>query len=89
MLQLSYIDKLLDQVMLTFRNQFRNQLLHNKLMSKYEFTNHFQDILKKCEDDVRLIQEAPRKMQSFEQSNKSKKTIESLKKPTPEKPKSK
>jgi len=80
MLQLSYIDKLLEQVMLSFRAQYKSQLLHNKLMSKFDFTNHFQDILKQCEDEVKASQEAPRKMMTFEQSNKSKKTVESLKK---------
>ena len=80
MLQLAYVDKLLDQVMLSFRNLYRSQLLQNKLIAKYEFSDKFSEILRLCEDEMKQIQEAPRKMQTWEQSLKSKKTVESFKK---------
>ena len=66
--------------MASFRNLYKNQLLQNKLMDKYEFTEHFNDILRNCELEMKRKLEAPREMQSFESSRKSKKTVESLKK---------
>ena len=78
-LQLSYIDKLLDQVRLEFRDRYKNRLDSLDLYSnQFDFETVFKSCLKRCEQVSKLHETLPKPMKSYEQSEKSKKTIGSM-----------
>lgn len=77
-LQLSYVDKFLDDVHLEFRDKYRNHLNVSDFFTNYDFSHEFQKILKRCEEYGRKVAEQPRKMRTFDESLKSKKTIASM-----------
>ncbi|XP_054708089.1 signal recognition particle receptor subunit alpha-like [Uloborus diversus] len=77
-LQLSYIDKFLDDVHLEFRDKYMKQLESSSFFSNFEFSREFQHILKRCEDYGKKIADQPRKMRTFDESLKSKKTVASM-----------
>ncbi|KAF8777844.1 Signal recognition particle receptor subunit like protein [Argiope bruennichi] len=77
-LQLSYVDKFLDDVHLEFRDKYRKNLNVSDFFGNYDFTHEFHKILRKCEDYGRKIAEQPRKMRTFDESLKSKKTVASM-----------
>ncbi|GFT37505.1 signal recognition particle receptor subunit alpha homolog, partial [Nephila pilipes] len=77
-LQLSYVDKFLDDVHLEFRDKYRKHLNVSDYFAMYDFSHEFSKILKKCEDYGRKIAEQPKKMRTFDESLKSKKTIASM-----------
>lgn len=77
-LQLSYIDKFLDDVQLEFRDKYKEQLEASDFFSNFDFSKEFQHILKKCEEYGRKIADQPRKMRTFDESLKSKKTVASM-----------
>uniref|UniRef100_A0A2L2Y3W6 Signal recognition particle receptor subunit alpha n=1 Tax=Parasteatoda tepidariorum TaxID=114398 RepID=A0A2L2Y3W6_PARTP len=77
-LQLSYIDKFLDDVHLEFRDKYRKQLEGCDFFSNYDFNREFQRILKKCEEFGRKLVDQPKKMRTFDESLKSKKTVASM-----------
>ncbi|GIY54243.1 signal recognition particle receptor subunit alpha homolog [Caerostris darwini] len=77
-LQLSYVDKFLDDVHLEFRDKYRKHLNASDFFSSYDFSHEFQKILRRCEDYGRKIAEQPRKMRTFDESLKSKKTVASM-----------
>ncbi|XP_065337423.1 signal recognition particle receptor subunit alpha homolog isoform X2 [Cloeon dipterum] len=75
-LQLSYVDKLLDDVQLEFRDLYRQQL--QGLRPGLEFRRPFERVLAAAEEWGRRQDNQPRQMRSFEQSHKSKKTVSSM-----------
>ncbi|GBN55502.1 Signal recognition particle receptor subunit alpha [Araneus ventricosus] len=77
-LQLSYVDKFLDDVHLEFRDKYRKHLNVSDFFAGYDFSHEFHKILKKCEDFGRKIAEQPKKMRTFDESLKSKKTVASM-----------
>ncbi|GFW66350.1 signal recognition particle receptor subunit alpha [Trichonephila clavipes] len=77
-LQLSYVDKFLDDVHLEFRDKYRKHLNVSDFFSNYDFSHEYQKILKRCEEYGRKIAEQPRKMRTFDESLKSKKTVASM-----------
>ena len=83
MLPLLYLDKLLDEIQLRFRNRFTSDLREKNFfgLGVYDgFTKEFMQTLQGVENKTKLEKEAklsegPR---SYEQSGKSKKTVNSL-----------
>merc|ERR1711893_344229 len=83
MLPLLYLDKLLDEIQLRFRNRFTSDLREKNFfgLGVYDgFTKEFMQTLQGVENKTKLEKEAklsegPR---SYEQSSKSKKTVNSL-----------
>lgn len=77
-LQLSYIDKLLNDIQLEFRDKYKDDL-EAGVMRNYEFNEDFNRLLKEAELRSKLESQAPTKMRTFEESKKSQKTVASLK----------
>nr|XP_022327645.1 signal recognition particle receptor subunit alpha-like [Crassostrea virginica] len=79
-LQLSYIDKFLTDIQLEFRNRYKDVLQNkaNVLVYGFDFDDSFNKLLKVREDESRRDAQAGRKMRTFEQSDKSKKTVDSM-----------
>ncbi|KAG8186316.1 hypothetical protein JTE90_007337 [Oedothorax gibbosus] len=77
-LQLSYVDKFLDDVHLEFRDKYRKQLNVSDFFSNYDFSHEFQRTLRKCEEYGLKLAAQPRKMRTFDESVKSKKTVASM-----------
>lgn len=75
-LQLSYIDKLLTDIQLKFRDKYKDELEAGTIRS-YDFNDDFHQILR--ETELRSKIQAPAKMRTFQESKKSQKTVESLK----------
>ncbi|RMX42987.1 hypothetical protein pdam_00001837 [Pocillopora damicornis] len=77
-LQLSYVDKLLNDIQLEFRDKYKDDL-EAGIMRNYEFNEDFNRLLKEAELRSKLEAQAPAKMKTFEESKKSQKTVASLK----------
>ncbi|XP_046442253.1 signal recognition particle receptor subunit alpha homolog [Daphnia pulex] len=77
-LQLSYVDKFLNDIHLEFRDAYKNELQLQQFGGKFEINEMFNSILKSAEDWGRLQAAAPKMMKSFEESQKSKKTVASM-----------
>jgi len=79
MLPLQYLDKLLDEIQLLFRDKFSKDLQDRHLFSRAysSFTPTFESTLKRVEMSVRKSGNTSN-MKSFEESEKSKKTLESM-----------
>lgn len=75
-LQLSYIDKLLTDIQLKFRDKYKDELEAGTI-SGYDFNDDFNRILRETESRSKI--QAPAKMRTFQESKKSQKTVESLK----------
>ena len=60
-LQLSYVDKFLDDIQREFRDRYKDDLQRSKLCRNFaDFTPTFQLMLKSAEDEARLIAKAPK-----------------------------
>lgn len=78
-LQLSYVDKFLNDVHLEFRDKYKNDLRgSSRNFQQYDFMSEFQRILVDAEDWGRLQMKLPKQMRTFEDSLKSKKTVSSM-----------
>ncbi|BFZ25505.1 hypothetical protein BsWGS_28544 [Bradybaena similaris] len=79
-LQLSYVDKFLTDIQLEFRERYKNVLVNSSYCnhSFENFSGCFHSLLKEREEDSRREQMAGRKMRTFEDSQKSKKTVSSM-----------
>lgn len=77
-LQLSYIDKFLDDVHLEFRDKHRTELEKSNFFANFEFEREFQKVLKDAEEYGRKVSQQPKKMRTFDESLKSKKTVASM-----------
>ena len=77
-LQLSYVDKLLTDIQLAFRDKYKDELEKGE-MRNFAFQENFMSILKELENSAKLESKAPKKMRTFEESKKSQKTIASMK----------
>ncbi|KAL5254907.1 hypothetical protein ACHWQZ_G014376 [Mnemiopsis leidyi] len=75
MLQLSYLDKLIDTIHLEFRDKYKNELRDGTLwLNGCDFDSDFTGILSKIENEHRVQKAAPRAMKQFTQSKKFEKT---------------
>ncbi|XP_067679324.1 signal recognition particle receptor subunit alpha-like [Haliotis asinina] len=77
-LQLSYIDKFLDDIQLEFRNKYKDELLRGNMSHNYNFSDEFNLILRVKEQESKAKALKPREMRTFEKSDKSKKTVASM-----------
>ncbi|XP_012274433.1 signal recognition particle receptor subunit alpha homolog isoform X2 [Orussus abietinus] len=77
-LQLSYIDKFLNDIHLEFRDRFRCELSAFKWFHTYEFKDDFRRILADSEEWGKMVTKLPKQMRSFNESQKSKKTVASM-----------
>ncbi|KAI0982560.1 hypothetical protein GJ496_001374 [Pomphorhynchus laevis] len=78
--QLSYVDKLLDEIQLRFRDKYKNELKSGMYDGKFEFSKDFDEIysrLKSINQQQTVInkQKVPRK---WNETAKAKKTVASL-----------
>ncbi|XP_063978197.1 signal recognition particle receptor subunit alpha homolog [Diachasmimorpha longicaudata] len=78
-LQLSYVDKFLNDIHLEFRDKFKNQLEKSQWFFDYgNFANDYQNILVAAEQWGKQQAKIPKQMRTFDESAKSKKTVASM-----------
>ncbi|EFA02325.1 signal recognition particle receptor subunit alpha homolog [Tribolium castaneum] len=77
-LQLSYVDKFLNDVHLEFRDKYKNDLADGRYFQEFDFVDRFNATLQAAEQWGKTQAKAPKAMRTFEQSNKSKKTVASM-----------
>ncbi|XP_059482878.1 signal recognition particle receptor subunit alpha homolog isoform X2 [Neocloeon triangulifer] len=77
-LQLSYVDKFLNDVHLEFRDMYKNELQEGQVFGNFDFSSVYKEVLAGAEEWARLQQMVPKQMRSFEESLKSKKTVSSM-----------
>ncbi|XP_018331760.1 signal recognition particle receptor subunit alpha homolog [Agrilus planipennis] len=77
-LQLSYIDKFLNDIHLEFRDKYKNELLNKSIFHTFNFSNNYTSILQTAEQWAKKQAKIPKQMKTFEESNKSKKTVSSM-----------
>ncbi|CAK9807159.1 Signal recognition particle receptor subunit alpha [Anthophora plagiata] len=77
-LQLSYVDKFLNDIHLEFRDRFKNELEHSQWFYNYEFQNNYEHVLALAEQWARTQAKIPKQMRTFDESLKSKKTVASM-----------
>ena len=77
-LQLSYIDKFLNDVHLEFRDRYKNQLQNAQWFSNYDFSKPYQQVLLLAEKWSKSQAKIPKQMRTFDESFKSKKTVASM-----------
>lgn len=78
-LKLSYVDKLLNDVHLEFRDRYKNQLKNQQWLDDYRgFDNCYRDILSAAEQWGLKQAKIPKQMRTFDESAKSKKTVASM-----------
>ena len=59
-LQLSYIDKFLNDIQLQFRNKYKDDLKLGKISRNFDFDDDFQQILQQAETMSKKVAKAPR-----------------------------
>ncbi|XP_026330666.1 signal recognition particle receptor subunit alpha [Hyposmocoma kahamanoa] len=77
-LQLSYVDKFLNDVHLEFRDKYKNELRGGRHIIDFDFKTAFDKILRECESWAKSQAKIPKQMRTFEDSLKSKKTVASM-----------
>ncbi|KAK9304114.1 hypothetical protein QLX08_004389 [Tetragonisca angustula] len=77
-LQLSYVDKFLNDIHLEFRDRFKNELENSKWFYNFEFQNNYEQVLAMAEQWARTQAKIPKQMRTFDESQKSKKTVASM-----------
>ncbi|XP_018495413.1 signal recognition particle receptor subunit alpha homolog [Galendromus occidentalis] len=75
-LQLSYVDKFLDDIQLEFRDKYRQDLESRNFFANFNLDGEYQKLLRRAEAYGKENR-AP-KMRSFQESQKSKKTMAAL-----------
>ncbi|XP_077467303.1 signal recognition particle receptor subunit alpha [Stigmatopora argus] len=79
-LTLTYVDKLLDDIQLHFRDRYKNDLDRKGVMKflnhSFEFEDDFKLLL--CEAEQSSKARSPAPMRSFKESEKSQKTVKSM-----------
>ncbi|XP_046831429.1 signal recognition particle receptor subunit alpha homolog [Vespa crabro] len=77
-LQLSYVDKFLNDIHLQFRDKFKNELESSQWFSNFEFKQYYDHVLAAAEQWARAQAKIPKQMRTFDESLKSKKTVASM-----------
>ena len=77
-LQLSYVDKFLNDIHLEFRDRFKNELQNAKWFYNYEFKKPYEQTLILAEQWAKSQAKIPKHMKTFDESFKSKKTVASM-----------
>jgi len=77
-LQLSYVDKFLNDIHLEFRDRFKNELENSSWFTNFEFQQVYRSVLERAEQWSRTQAKIPKQMRTFDESQKSKKTVASM-----------
>ncbi|GLV35247.1 Signal recognition particle receptor alpha [Carabus blaptoides fortunei] len=77
-LQLSYVDKFLNDIHLEFRDKYKNELASGLHFYEFNFIDDYKSVLLSAEQWGKMQAKAPKQMRSFEESFKSKKTVASM-----------
>ncbi|XP_071453361.1 signal recognition particle receptor subunit alpha homolog isoform X2 [Hetaerina americana] len=77
-LQLSYVDKFLNDIHLEFRDKYKNELQLGSYFQEFDFSDNFQVVLTAAEQWGKQQARVPKPMRTFEESQKSKKTVSSM-----------
>ncbi|TGZ74071.1 hypothetical protein CRM22_001144 [Opisthorchis felineus] len=78
-LQLTYVDKFLTSIALEFRDKYKNELRANNIMCKFdELAGLYTETLKRIELEDRALRKCAKPMRTFDESEKSKKTVASM-----------
>lgn len=77
-LQLSYVDKFLNDIQLEFRDKYKNELADGKYFQNFNFLDIYNATLKESENWSKLQAKQPKSMRTYEESQKSKKTVASM-----------
>ncbi|XP_053997427.1 signal recognition particle receptor subunit alpha homolog [Hylaeus anthracinus] len=77
-LQLSYVDKFLNDIHLEFRDKFKNELERSQWFCNFNFQNNYENVLIMAEQWARTQAKLPKQMRTFDESQKSKKTVASM-----------
>ncbi|XP_015187743.1 PREDICTED: signal recognition particle receptor subunit alpha homolog isoform X1 [Polistes dominula] len=77
-LQLSYVDKFLNDIHLQFRDKFKNELESSQWFTNFEFQQNYNNVLVAAEQWARAQAKIPKQMRTFDESLKSKKTVASM-----------
>jgi len=74
-LQLSYVDKFLSTVQQEFRDKYKNDLQQGTISRSFDFEVNFDNILRNAENESKQEAKEKKQMKTFQQSEKSKKTV--------------
>lgn len=77
-LQLSYVDKFLNDIHLAFRDKYKNDLADGRYFQQFDFVDRYNATLHSAEHWGKQQAKAPKSMRTFEESGKSKKTVASM-----------
>ncbi|KAK7871410.1 hypothetical protein R5R35_006111 [Gryllus longicercus] len=77
-LQLSYVDKFLNDIHLEFRDKYKNDLQSGRYFQDFEFISAYHAVLHEAEIWGKEQSKIPKQMRTFEESLKSKKTVASM-----------
>ncbi|KAK6642265.1 hypothetical protein RUM44_013988 [Polyplax serrata] len=77
-LQLSYIDKFLNDVHLLFRDKYKDELKLSRYFQEFDFSDAYHKVLQSAEEWGKLQTKIPKQMRSYKESAKSKKTVASM-----------
>lgn len=77
-LQLSYVDKFLNDIHLEFRDKYKNDLADGQYIGGFNFQESFNTVLKSAEEWGKSQLKIPKHMRTFDESIKSKKTVASM-----------
>lgn len=77
-LQLSYVDKFLNDIQLEFRDKYKNELSSRNFYFDFDFGDTYKNVLVAIENWSKVQAKQPKQMRTFEESLKSKKTVASM-----------
>lgn len=77
-LQLSYVDKFLNDIQLEFRDKYKNELADKRYFQELDFSQTFKSVLQRSEAWGKSQSKLPKQMRTFDESDKSKKTVSSM-----------
>ncbi|XP_066257079.1 signal recognition particle receptor subunit alpha homolog [Euwallacea similis] len=77
-LQLSYVDKFLNDIHLEFRDKYKNELSNKRFFQEFQFSDSFNTALQKAVEWGKIQSKIPKQMRTFDESGKSKKTVSSM-----------
>lgn len=77
-IKLNYLDSFLTEMQLAFKEKFGGVAEHERLGLDYEFEEEFRSVLSAAEETSAKQGKAPKTMRSYNESQKSKKTVASM-----------
>jgi len=79
MLNLTYLDKLLDEIQLRFRDNFQDDLKASRFFQDFSlFTPEFNKVWKAIEEESKLEKQTQQKPRKYEETDKSQKSVKSM-----------